>query len=179
VSPSKISLVETPNLVVKLSDHNGVPQNTERERTVILTLNGPGKLTTAEIVIPKDRASSSTSLRPTGLGTITLEASTAGLIPQEAKLEVSFPWLVLILCLLGGAAGGWTAMLTQKPARRVRILVGVVTGVVIYWVFVFGLVDVPPGAAVHPLGAFSIPTLGGFMGTQAFTWILNRFGIQV
>jgi hypothetical protein len=86
--------------------------------------------------------------------------------------------LPLGLSALGGLAGGLIAFWVGQKSKWWRIAIGLITGFVLYWAFIFGVLDFLPNAIVlNPLSAFVLSTLGGWLGTEVFTRILSRFGL--
>ena len=61
----------------------------------------------------------------------------------------------------------------------VRMLVGVLTGMVLHWVLVFDLVPAIPRQVVMSLASwFFVPVIGGWSGTEVFRLLLKKFGIS-
>ena len=56
---------------------------------------------------------------------------------------------------------------------------GSVTGFLLYWAFMFGLVRVlPAGAVLNPLSNFALSAIGGWLGTGVFSHLLRWLGIK-
>ncbi|MGH7599787.1 MAG: hypothetical protein ACREOI_25820, partial [bacterium] len=107
-----------------------------------------------------------------------VSASTPNLPITTFPLTVTLPLLTLALTAVGGLAGGLIAFWTGKDAKWWRIAIGLITGFVLYWAFVFGVLTVLPRTVVlNPLSAFVLSTLGGWLGTEVFAQILKRFGL--
>ena len=131
-----------------------------------------------ELTIEPGKFEARTTFLPTWRGKVDISASTPNLPITTFPLTVTLPVLTLVLTAVGGLAGGLIAFWTGKDSKWWRIAIGFITGFVLYWAFVFGVLTVLPRAAVlNPLSAFVLSTLGGWLGTEVFTQILKRFGL--
>ena len=84
---------------------------------------------------------------------------------------------MLLLSALGGCIGGLIAFLTAR-ARWWRIIIGLVTGFVLYWAFLVGVFHtLARGFVLNPLSTIALSILGGWLGTAAFTRILHLLGV--
>jgi len=177
-SPPDISLIENAEIIITLLDADGHPHATLFPRTVSFQIDkGRGEMETSEITIPVGSFGGRTHFRPTILGGIDIVGAMDELETANASLSVSLPVWLLCLSILGGIAGGFIAKL-RNNYEHWRILIGTITGFVLYWAFIFSLLHVLPQAIVlNPLSAFAISTLGGWMGTEVFSALLSRFGI--
>ncbi|MDZ7292087.1 MAG: DUF1129 domain-containing protein [candidate division KSB1 bacterium] len=179
ISPPAISLVDNANLIVQLLDENGTPMKTDEPRTITFAIEqGRGEIQDKEISIPAGRADGMTTFQPTWMGKVSISASTPNLRIVTRDLQVTLPTWPLILSALGGLIGGVIAFWTRQGSKWWRIIIGLVTGFVLYWAFVFGVLTVIPRTIVlNPLSAFVLSTLGGWLGTEVFAQILKRFGL--
>jgi hypothetical protein len=176
-SPPSISLVDTADLIVRLVDENNRPIATDTSRQITFSIaKGRGEIRKDEIIIEKGRADGRSSFLPTWRGEVTLNAATPNLPLAEAKLQVELPGSLLALSGLGGLVGGLIVFLTKQGSKWWRIAIGLVTGFVLYWAFVFGvLTAIPRFIVLNPLSAFALSTLGGWLGTEVFNQILKLF----
>ncbi len=176
-SPPSISLVDTADLIVRLVDENNRPIATDTSRQVSFGIkSGRGEIRKDEITIAKGRADGRSSFLPTWRGEVTITAATPNLPIAEARLKVELPGSLLGLSALGGLAGGLIVYLTRQGSKWWRIAIGLVTGFVLYWAFVFGvLTAIPRFIVLNPLSAFALSTLGGWLGTEVFNQILKLF----
>jgi hypothetical protein len=92
---------------------------------------------------------------------------------QSARFIVTISFLLLVLCAVGGTLGGLVSYLTQKPsASWARIFIGLITGFVLYWAFLFGAVHLSSfshGFLFNPFVAMVLSIIGGWIGTNVFT----------
>jgi hypothetical protein len=178
-SPPAITLVDQSDLIVRLLDEKGTPIATDTSRQISFAIErGRGEIDKKELEIPARRSEGRTTFLPTWIGTVEISAATPDLRPVTKTLQVSPPLMPLGLSALGGLAGGLIAFWVGQKLKWWRIAIGLITGFVLYWAFVFGVLDFLPRAIVlNPLSAFVLSTLGGWLGTEVFTKILNRFGL--
>src|SRR5262249_57488707 len=102
-----------------------------------------------------------------GRGTVRMRGGSEALLNQTAQIGVRLPVGGLALSVIGGLAGGWLAFLRRRSARWTRVATGGVTGFLLYWAFIFGLMRVMPHAFVlNPLSSFALSVIGGWLGTE-------------
>jgi len=180
-SPPAITLVDKSDLIVRLLNETGTtPIATDTARIISFAIEkGSGEIEQKELEIPAGRFEGRTSFLPTWIGDITISAATPDLQPATVPLKVTLPLMPLTLSALGGLAGGFIAFWTGKNSKWWRIAVGLITGFVLYWAFIFGVLNMVPRAIVlNPLSAFALSTLGGWLGTEVFTQLLKRLGLS-
>jgi len=181
-SPPSLSLVDQSDLIVRLLDESGKPIATDTSRQISFAIErGRGEIEKKELEIPAGRAEGRTSFLPTWIGEVEISAATPDLQPATLPipLKVSPPIMPLSLSALGGLAGGLIAFWVGQRSKWWRIIVGLIAGFVLYWAFVFGVLNFVPRAIVlNPLSAFALSTLGGWLGTEVFAQILKRFGLS-
>ncbi len=180
ISPPAITLVDQSDLIVRLLDEKGTPIATDSPRQIALAIDkGRGEIEKEEFEIPAGRSESRTSFFPTWMGDVEISAATPDLRPTTAPLKVSPPLLPLSLSALGGLAGGVIAFWTRQNSKWWRIIIGLIAGFVLYWAFIFGVLNFVSRAIVlNPLSAFALSALGGWLGTEVFVQILKRFGLS-
>jgi len=175
-SPPAISLVDTADLVVTLTDDRQRPVASDAARHVTFAIqSGRGAITQKELDIPAGQFQARTEFEPAWLGQTSILAATPNLLTATAPLQVSAPVGLLLFSLAGGLAGGYLSYLKQKRSGRRRIGIGVVTGFIFYWACLFvGLAAVGHGIVVNPLSAFALSTLGGWMQTEVFSMLKSK-----
>ncbi len=178
-SPPLITLVDKAELLVRLLDKDDNPVATDVPRLISLAIDtGRGEIESKELTIAPDKFEARTAFLPTWRGKVVISASTPNLPITTFPLTVTVPLLTLILTAVGGLVGGVIAFWTGKGSKWWRIAIGLITGFVLYWAFVFGVLTVLPRTVVlNPLSAFVLSTFGGWLGTEVFTQILKRFGL--
>ncbi|OLB29544.1 MAG: hypothetical protein DMG41_37160 [Acidobacteria bacterium] len=116
-------------------------------------------------------------LEPTWRGTASLEMWTPGHNKQRIAVEVSI-WLVVTLCLIGGAIGGIAAKDTLKGSIWWRIFIGIVGAIVLVWLCVFAVVPRTHSMIAHSLiSVFVVGIVGGYAGTRVLDFAAKRFGV--
>jgi hypothetical protein len=180
ISPPAITLVDQSDLIVSFWDENETPIATDSSRLIAFAIEkGRGEIEKEEFEIPAGRSESRTSFFPTWIGDVEISAATPDLRPATAPLKVSPPLLPLSLSALGGLAGGVIAFWTRQNSKWWRIIIGLIAGFVLYWAFIFGVLNFVSRAIVlNPLSAFALSALGGWLGTEVFVQILKRFGLS-
>lgn len=175
-SPPGISLVDTADLVVTLTDDQGRPIATDTARHVTFAIaSGRGEMTRKELDIAPGQFQARTTFQPVWLGRSEVSAATPNLLMASAPVQVSAPTGLLLFSLAGGLAGGCLSYLKQKRAGPKRVAIGLVTGFIFYWACLFlGLASVGHAVVVNPMSAFALSTLGGWMQTEVFTFLKSR-----
>jgi hypothetical protein len=178
-SPAAITLVDQCDLNVKLLDRDGRTLATDTLRTVSIEIDaGRGEIESKEIAIAPGSFQNRTVFRPTWRGQVVLAAATPNLPASSAPVKVSLPTVLLVLTAIGGLAGGFIAYWREQNAKWWRILIGLLTGFVLYWGFVFNLLPlVPRNVALNPLSGLALSVIGGWLGTEVFSIILRKLGI--
>jgi len=179
-SPPEITLVDNADLIVRLLDEQDRPIVTDTPRLISFAIEqGRGEIKDDTLQIPKGHSDGRTSFAPTWRGQVKLLAATPNLQIAATPLTVTLPMSLLILSAIGGVAGGGIAFKVHPESTWWRILIGLVTGFVLYWAFIFigGLTMLSRAVVLNPLSAFALSTLGGWLGTEVFTFILKRFNI--
>lgn len=181
-SPPIISLFEQTELVVELLDAQLRTTATDEPRSIFFAMeNGRGQFQNTEVVIPAGRYEGRTVFFPTWRGQVNISASTASLPEEVVKLRVTLPVLLMAISIVGGFLGGVLAYWARKELKRQRIVVGMITGFVLYWGFLFGVMPLlpqfPHAYVLNPFSALVLTILGGWIGTEVFTPIMKRFGL--
>ena len=120
---------------------------------------------------------SSTVLVPTYFGTSTVRASTPFYNP--VPLSVRITWIgVLIASLLGGFLGGLLAWINSDGKLLVRIVTGLIVGLVASWAYVIvGLPKVETAFLHNQLSVFFVALLVGLSGVKGATFISSKFNL--
>jgi hypothetical protein len=177
--PAKISLVDDTEFVVTLIDAAGRPVATDEPLTIQLALDrGHGEIEQTALRLQPGEFEKRSRFSATGIGEVAISAASASLLDQTARLDVQLPLGLLALSVIGGLVGGVLAYY-RRHSRWTRIAVGSVTGFLLYWAFIFGLVRVlPAGAVLNPLSNFALSAIGGWLGTGVFSHLLRWLGIK-
>ncbi len=173
-SPPRISLVDTSDVILELTDEQGRPINADAPRVVTFAIDsGRGTLAQKEIKIPAGQFWARANFQPEWPGPVIVKASTPNLLTVTTNLDVSMPVALLLCSALGGLTGGLFSYLKRRTkSGQKRILIGLVTGFIFYWACIFlGLAALGRGVVLNPLSAFSLSTLGGWLQTEVFTAI--------
>jgi hypothetical protein len=177
----RITLVDNPQLTVRLVDEQGKPVSTDEPRQVKLLIeSGAGKLKKEVLTIASNTYEASTEFRPYTPGSVKFLASTEGLLDATAPLKVTWPVLLLCVSGVGGLAGGLLAAWVRKEELLShRLITGLITGFVFYWaaLFLTGFVGLPRVLVLNLLSAIALSVIGGWLGIEVFTLVLKRLGL--
>jgi hypothetical protein len=178
VFPSRIPFIDKADLVVRL-DNKGSPVETDVDRLVSFRINSDiGKLSANSITIKAGSSEQWASFIPVKQGEVTITAVMANFPSREQKLAVETPVMFLVLSAIGGLIGGLIAFWVSKNSRWWRIVVGLVTGFVLYWACIFiSISSLPRGVVLNILTSLALPILGGWLGTEVFNIVLKKLGI--
>src|SRR5258708_733279 len=111
-----------------------------------------------------------TTFQPERSGQVSVSASTANLITASSPITVAAPFSLLFWSILGGLLGGLISYWNDAQKSKHRIVIGLATGFILYWLCLFiGLASPGRGVVLNPLSAFALSTLGGWLQTEVFT----------
>jgi hypothetical protein len=182
-SQPTVTLFDSIDVGVELVKYDGTSVPADEARSVYISIGaGAGDVSPTEVKFNANAGRALTKFTPTRPGRIRLVATSTYLPEQTVEFNVTTPWLLLGLCAFGGFLGGLLAYWTEKPtASFQRIWIGLITGFVLYWALLFGVVLVPHFPHVYlvnPFSAIVLPLLGGWGGTKVITMILKPLGFS-
>jgi len=179
-APPRIPLIDRSDLVVRLYDNHDNPVDADKDRQVSFEIDSSiGSLEQGTITIKSGHAEERTRFIPTSRGQVGITAFMTGFQKKQVNLEVTTPVLILSLSVIGGLMGGLIAYSTRRDTKW-RIPIGAVTGFMLYWACAFSLISYMPRQTVlNQLSAVAIPLLGGWLGTEVFSMLLNKIGFIV
>jgi hypothetical protein len=172
-SPPDISLVDTADLIVTLTDEQGRPIATDTPRRVALSMSsGRGRIEQLELQIAAGQFEARTRFVPEWSAPVSVSASTPNLLTVLTPIRVSVP-IALFLCSgLGGLVGGLLSRRTRRKPDRWRALIGLATGFLFYWACIFlGLASARREVVLNPLSALALSAIGGWLQTEVFSMI--------
>ncbi len=177
-SPPRINFFETAEVVVRLLNPEGRPVATDEPREVFVTLEaGGGQLEQSSLSFAGGVVEQRLRFSPTRGGVATLAAASPELLTVRTDITVEWPLAALLASAVGGLLGGLLAYWLEK-GQWWRIVMGLVTGFMLYWAAVFaGLEWVSPAVALNPLSAVAISIIGGWLGAKVFAPLLKRLGV--
>jgi hypothetical protein len=179
----RIGLFESEEIGLQLVDSSGtaVPADEEREANLSIA-SGTGQFDKWSVRFDSEKGYATATFIPTSPGIIEVVGTTLYLQDQSARFIVTMSFSLLVLCAVGGTLGGLVSYLTQKPsASWARIFIGLITGFVLYWAFLFGAVHLSSfshGFLFNPFVAMVLSIIGGWIGTNVFTIVLKPLGLQ-
>jgi hypothetical protein len=172
-SPPQISLVDTAELVVSLTDEQQRPLATNTPRDVAFSiLSGKGKIERRQLQVPAGHFECRTAFVPEWPGNVTIAASTPNFLTVTTAMQVSVPAALLLCSAIGGMVGGLLSQRTRRKSDRWRMLIGLATGFLFYWACVFlGLTIAKREVVLNPLSALALSAIGGWLQTKVFNLV--------
>jgi hypothetical protein len=175
--PQTLSLIDRVPFIAEFIDINGTVVPTDLERDLNFVSNssaaGPGQET---VTARMGDWSAGNVVLPFSTGKATISVTADGLQPAVHDVEVVGA-AVYWCCLIGGLLGGLIAALNAGGFKLSRVVTGVVSGIVLTWAYVFGLVPRVDSAVAHNyLSVLVVSILGGYAGTKVFAFVFQRMG---
>jgi hypothetical protein len=172
-SPPNISLLDTAELIVTLTDDEGRPLATNAPRQVAFSiLSGRGQIAERELQVAAGQFQVRTKFAPEWPGQVRISSSTPNLLTVTAPVQVSAPILLLLCSGFGGVVGGLLSRRTRRKSDRWRIPIGVATGFLFYWACIFlGFTAIKREVVLNPLSALALSAIGGWLQTEVFSII--------
>jgi hypothetical protein len=172
-SPPNISLLDTAELIVTLTDDEGRPLATNTPRPMAFSiLSGRGQIAEQELQVPAGQFQVRTKFVPEWPGQVKISSSTPNLLTVTAAMQVSAPILLLVCSGLGGVVGGLLSRRTRRKSDRWRMPIGVATGFLFYWACIFlGFTAIKREVVLNPLSALALSAIGGWLQTEVFSII--------
>ena len=178
----RINLFESAEVGIVPINSNKQPVGSDGQRDVYLSLvSGAGQILSSQLTFQPNQGRVVTNFIPTWPGIVQFKARSDSLPDAFGTVTITMPYFLIGLCALGSLLGGLVAYWTEQAATWQRIVIGLVTGFVLYWAFLFGVVHIanfPNGLVVNPLSAVILPFIGGWGGTKVITLILKQVGLQ-
>lgn len=178
----RINLFESAEVGIVPINSNKQPVGSDGQRDVYLSLvSGAGQIMSSQLTFQPNQGRVVTKFIPTLPGVVQFKARSDSLPDAFGTVTITMPYFLIGLCALGSLLGGLVAYWTEQAATWQRIVIGLVTGFVLYWAFLFGVVHIPNfpnGLVVNPLSAVILPFIGGWGGTKVITLVLKQVGLQ-
>lgn len=179
-SPPNISLVDEPDIIVQLVDEKYTQLQTDRSRQVNLRIDtGNGAFAANALTIQKGQSAGNAKFLPEQVGQVTITAFSDNLYEESVKVQVTWPTLLIVLAIFGGALGGLLAFWEHQDKPWWRYVVGgSITGLVAYWASLLGVLPHFPMSRPVLLNwfiALGVAILGGWVGTKIFPAIFGVF----
>ncbi len=177
-APQSITIVDSFRLTAQFIDPNNEPVPLTQSRDVHFTTdNAALGINPGQITVPVGAFDSSTQLTPTYFGTSTVRVSTPYYDPVPMPIRIT--WIgVLCLSLLGGFLGGLLAWINSNGKLVVRIITGLIVGLVASWAYVVvGLPKLETSFLHNQLSVFFVALLVGLSGVKGATFISSKFNL--
>jgi hypothetical protein len=179
----RIGLFESAEIGVELINFHKLMVPSDDQRSVYLSvLSGNGEISPTELTFKPNDGRVVAKFIPTRPGVVRLSVKSPYLQDAVADVTVSIPYVLMLLCAVGSLLGAVIAFWTEKPAASwQRIPIGLITGFILYWAFLFGVVHIanfPHAYVVNPFSATILPIFGGWGGTKVITMLLKPLGLE-
>lgn len=176
--PKSITIVDSFNLTARFADPNDNPVPLTDQREVHFSTDSAIlKINPLQTVVASGGFDSSTILVPTYFGTSTVQVFTPDYAPVSSTITIT--WVsVLIASLLGGLIGGLLAWVNSQGKLWVRIVTGLIVGLVASWAYVVvGLPKLETQFLHNQLSVFFVALIVGFSGVKGLTALTSKFNL--
>ncbi|HEV2468775.1 MAG TPA: hypothetical protein VGS78_06245 [Candidatus Sulfotelmatobacter sp.] len=176
-APKSITIVDSFGLIARFVGPNG-PVRLSDQREVHFSADSPVlSLNPLQTVVQPGGFDSSTILVPTYFGSSTVQVFTPGYPPAKSEIAITF-FGVLCASLFGGFLGGLSAWISSAGKLWVRIVTGIIVGLVGSWAYVIvGLPKVETPLLHNQLSVLFVALLVGFSGVKGLSFIASKFGL--
>jgi hypothetical protein len=178
---SRMNIVEMGTVAVRFVDQNATPVPARTPLSYRFSVNSAHlRMVPAEDKTSPGAMDFSTSITPSALGTVTIEAAVQGFPPITQKVEIT-GLLLLLFCMLGGAAGALVNHLDRKQKGIMGSLAtGIIVALPVTWLYVWvGLPNLNAAFFHNQLSAVMIAILAGVGGAAGLKAVAKRFGIDL
>lgn len=176
-APKSITIVDSFGLIARFVGPNG-PVRLSDQREVHFSVDSAVlNMKPLQTVVQPGGFDSSTILIPNYFGTSTIQVFTPGYPPFKSEITITF-FGVLCASLFGGFLGGLAAWISSAGKLWVRIVTGLIVGLVGSWAYVIvGLPKVETPFLHNQLSVLFVALLVGFSGVKGLTFIASKFGL--
>jgi hypothetical protein len=178
---SRMNIVEMGTVAVRFVDQNATPVPARTPLSYRFSVNSAHlRMVPAEDKTSPGAMDFSTSITPSALGTVTIEAAVQGFPPITQKVEIT-GLLLLLFCMLGGAAGALVNHIDRKQKGLLSSLAtGIIVALPVTWLYVWvGLPNLNAAFFHNQLSAVMIAILAGVGGAAGLKAVAKRFGIDL
>jgi hypothetical protein len=178
---SRMNIVEMGTVAVRFVDQNATPVPAHTPLSYRFSVNSAHlRMVPAEDKTSPGAMDFSTSITPSALGTVTIEAAVQGFPPITQKVEIT-GLLLLFFCMLGGAAGALVNHLDRNQKGLFSSLAtGIIVALPVTWLYVWvGLPNLNAAFFHNQLSAVMIAILAGVGGAAGLKAVAKRFGIDL
>lgn len=178
--------LSTVRITVSQALEDGSPLALESDVEVPLQ-SKTGELHPSVLTIPRGKTEASADVRVFGLGAMSVQAGAGARMSAPLALDRSWPVLFLIVTVLGGAAGGYLAIIRQRRSKPEharersmlvrRVLEGSLVGLIAVGALLTtpGLAELMPDVARGSQLAWLISAvLAGFLGVELIEVLASK-----
>lgn len=179
---SSLNIVERGTLSVRFVDKNARPIAAHEPLTYRFSVNSAHiNLTPISDQTKPGAIDFSTDITPSAFGPVTIEAAVQGLPPIISQPIQITGLLLLLICLLGGAAGGLVNHLDrQQKGLLASLLTACIVSLPVTWLYVcIGLPKLNAAFLHNQLSAVMIAIIAGAGGAAGLKATAKLFGINL
>jgi hypothetical protein len=180
-SPRTINIVEMGTVAVRFVDRNAAPVKTHAPFSYSFRSNSAHVHLKPESDQTQPGAIDfATSVAPTAFGKFTIEAYVPGYQPIHHSLDVT-GFLLLGLCVLGGALGGMVNHYDRKhKGLAASLLTGMVVALPITWLYVWvGLPNTSSAILHNQVSAVMVAIIAGVSGASGLKFAAKKAGFNL
>jgi hypothetical protein len=178
---SSMNIVEMGTVAVRFVDQNATPVLAHTPLSYRFSVNSARlKLAPAADRTKAGAFDFSTNITPSALGDVTIEAAVEGFPPITQPLKIT-GLLLLVFCMLGGAAGALVNHLDRKQKGLFGSLAtGIIVALPVTWLYVWvGLPNLNAAFLHNQLSAVMVAILAGVGGAAGLKAAAKKFGLDL
>ncbi|HKT90514.1 MAG TPA: hypothetical protein VJQ59_18860 [Candidatus Sulfotelmatobacter sp.] len=176
-APKSITIVDSFGLIARFVGPNGPVRLSDQREVHFSADSAVLNLKPLQTVVQPGGFDSSTILIPNYFGSSTVQVFTPGYPPFKSEITITF-FGVLCASLFGGFLGGLASWISSAGKLWVRIVTGLIVGLVGSWAYVIvGLPKVETPFLHNQLSVLFVALLVGFSGVKGLTFIASKFGL--
>jgi hypothetical protein len=178
--------LSTVRLTISQALEDGTPLVLDRDVEVPLR-SQTGDLHPSLLTIPRGQSEISADVRVYGLGAMNVQAGIGPRVSVPLSLRRAWPSVFLLITVIGGAAGGYLAVVRLRHKKALgrdnkaevrRVLEGSLVGMIAVGALLTtpGLAELMPDVARgSQLAWFIASVLAGFLGVELIEMLASRF----
>lgn len=175
--PRSITIVDSFNLVARFKGPSGPVRLSDKRDVHFSADSAVLDVNPLQTSVAVGGFDSSTILVPRFFGTSTVQVSTPDFQPIMSVIRIT--WIgVLLTSLLGGLLGGILAWINSQGTLWMRIVTGLIVGLVASWAYVIvGLPKIDAAILHNQLSVFFVALLVGLAGVKGLKPIADKLSL--
>ena len=175
--PQSLTIVDNFNLTARFKGPSGPVRLSDPRELHFSADSSVLNVNPLKTIVQAGGFDSSTILVPTFFGKSTVQVFTPDYAPVTSVITIT--WLgVLVASLLGGLLGGILAWINSQGKLWMRVVTGLIVGLVASWAYVIvGLPKLETAFLHNRLSVFFVALLVGLSGVKGLTFISSKFNL--